>query len=92
MIMNPLDKAVDAHNNLIDAEGNMMFAVAGNAAFEPFDDELNTAVVELVCKASAAVEELSPRARRARLNLIWRDFVAEQKQRRSKLPLQIVGQ
>jgi hypothetical protein len=79
---NPLVDAVYAHDRLLNLQGDAMFEVAGEAAFEPWDDILSAAVADLVCQASAAVAGLSPRARQARLNLIWRDFVAEQRQRR----------
>ena len=76
---NPLITAVDASEHLMFAEGEMMFAVAGDAAFKPFNESLSNAIVELLDTSVNAVSELSPRARQARLNLIWRDFVAEQR-------------
>jgi hypothetical protein len=71
---NPLIMATDARDCLSDMEGDMMFAIGGEAAFEPFDSELCDAVIDLVYSASESVTKLSPRARQARLNLIWRDF------------------
>jgi hypothetical protein len=81
---NPLIMATDARDCLSDMEGDMMFEIAGESAFEPFDGELCDAVIDLVYRASESVTKLSPRARQARLNLIWRDFVAEQKQKRAQ--------
>ena len=80
---NPLFMAVDAAECLMEMESDMMFAVGGDAVFEPFDDELNSAAIDLVYSSSSAVEKLSHRARHARLNLIWKDFVKEQKQKRT---------
>ena len=57
----------------------MMYEIAGPAAFEPFDEGLCEAVEELVVSTCNATDKLSPRARHARFNLIWKDFLAEQK-------------
>ncbi len=80
---NPLIAAVEAREFLTDMEGDLMFEIAGEAAFEPFDDALAEAVLGLLEKTAFSTFKLSPRARQARLNLIWRDFVVEQKQQRA---------
>ncbi len=80
---NPLASAVEARQFLTGAEGDMMFEIAGEAAFEPFDDALMDAVLDLIENTAFSLDKLSPRARQARLNLIWRDFVVEQKQQRA---------
>ena len=79
---NPLCGAVGLRDELLEAQGQMMFEIAGDAAFEPFDEDLCNAVEELVCKSADAITHLSPRARHARLNAIWKDFVTEQKEKR----------
>jgi hypothetical protein len=73
-----LDMACDATRCLQDMHSEMMFAVGGEDAFDPYDEDLATAVFKLVSTSTHAVAKLSDRARRARLNLIWRTFVAEQ--------------
>jgi len=80
---NPLCEATHLHNILLDMQSEMMFEIAGEAAFEPFDEELAAAVDELIYKSADAVTALSPRARHARLNAIWKDFVAVQKAKRT---------
>ncbi len=82
MSYNPLVEAVDAYEKLLDAEGNVMFEVSGEAAFEPFDQALCDAVSGRVSTAADAIRQLSPRARRARLNAIWDDFLREQQKAR----------
>ena len=79
---NPLCEATHLHNILLDMQSEMMFEIAGEAAFEPFDEELAAAVDELIYKSADAVTALSPRARHARLNAIWKDFVAIQRQKK----------
>lgn len=81
----PFDAAMDAREALTEAEGDMMFAVGGDVAFEPFDEILLGRVLELIDKAADATLNLSPRAREARHRLIWNDFLAEQKQLRKQL-------
>ena len=76
---NPLCAAVAIQDSLLEIQGEIMHAIAGDAAFEPFDDELCAAVEELIYKSTDAVTHLSPRARHARLNMIWQSFVTEQK-------------
>lgn len=78
---NPLCGAVAIHDSLLEIQGEMMHAIAGDAAFEPFDEVLCAAVEDLIYKSADAVTHLSPRARHARLNMIWKDFVAGQKQK-----------
>ena len=80
---NPLCEAVALHDELLDLQGHMMAEIAGDAAFEPFDESLCAAVEELVYQSSDAVTHLSSRARHARLNVIWKDFVAEQKKKQA---------
>lgn len=77
---NPLQHAIDIYDHLLDAEGEMMYRVAGKAAFDPWDDALYELVVNLVFSSAEAANQLPPRARRARLNLIWKDFVKNQQQ------------
>lgn len=79
---NPLIHAVMARNHALDIESDLMFEIGGEAAFDPFDEQLATDVANLVGNALDAVMQLSPRARQARLNLIWRGFIAEQKRKR----------
>jgi hypothetical protein len=69
--------AVQVWEHLLDLEGQLMFAVGGDAAFEPeFNHELCSAIEDLIMHSLDGVGELAPRARHARLNLIWKDFVA----------------
>ncbi len=82
--INPLAMAVDAHDCMHDMIGEMMEIIGGNGVFDPYDSELSNAIGDLIFKASDGVFELSDRARVARLNLIWKSFVEEQKQKRSK--------
>lgn len=78
---NPLCEAVAIRDSLLEIQGEIMHAIAGDAAFEPFDETLCAAVEELIYKSADAVTRLSPRARHARLNIIWKDFVAQQNQK-----------
>jgi hypothetical protein len=80
---NPLCAAVQTQDILYDFQSQMMFEIAGDAAFEPFDEALSEAVIDLIDRASTAGLHLSPRARHARFNLIWKDFVVEQKTKRA---------
>lgn len=82
---NPLIKAVEAHEKMMDAEGDMMAEIGGESVFEPFDEVLCCAVSDLGFKSLDSVCHLTGRARVARLNLIWRDFVKEQKEKRSAI-------
>jgi hypothetical protein len=74
-----LDMAVDAHDCMRDMHGEMMMEIGGEASFHPYNEELAAAVFKLISTSAHAVAELSDRARRARLNLIWQTFVAEQR-------------
>ena len=80
---NPLIMAVDAFDCLTDMECDMMAAISGDAAFDHYDEALGSAIVGLVITSTSACFELSPRARTARLNLIWRSFVETQRNLRS---------
>lgn len=75
---NPLIEAIAAQDRLYEAQCEMMFEIAGDAAFEPYDELLGEAVADLIDRAPAAIEKLSPRAQQARLNLMWKGFVEEQ--------------
>ena len=77
--INLLSAAVTAQECLWEIQSNMMFEIAGESAFDPWNDMLANAVMELIDRAMESVEKLSPRARKARLNLIWMDFVKDQK-------------
>ena len=80
---NPLFHAIAARDHAMETETDMMFEVAGDAAFDPFDEVLCEAIANLVCNSAEAVASLLPRARQARLNLIWKDFVKEQRSLRA---------
>jgi hypothetical protein len=79
---NPLCSAVQIQAGLYDIQSEMMAEIAGEAAFDPFDEVLCASVADLIDRALDAISTLSPRARHARLNLLWKEFVAEQKQKR----------
>lgn len=81
---NSLARAIDAYNHLCDEECDLMFEIAGEAAFDPFDGDLHSAAADLICNTAHSLDNLSSRARRARINLIWKDFVTEQKQKRAE--------
>lgn len=79
---NSLAHAVEVYNHLLEIEGNLMYAIVGDAAFTPFNETLCDDVENLVRSTSDVLTHLAPRGRRARLNLIWKDFVAEQARQR----------
>ena len=72
---NPLIEAFEVYESLQEIEGGIMYAVAGEKAFEPFDEKLSRAVQNLVSSSADAVRKLSPRVRRARLNAIWNQIL-----------------
>lgn len=72
---NLLIDACRFYDDLLDAEGMIMVQIAGEGCFEPFDEQLSGEVTMLISSAADAARALSPRARRARLNLIWREFL-----------------
>lgn len=74
---NPLIRAVNAYEDSICAGIDMMGEIGGAECLDNFDQELSDAVLKLTRSASEAVRKLSPRAREARLNLLWREFVAK---------------
>jgi hypothetical protein len=69
---NLLECALELDDRLSEVHCEMMYEVSGEA---DFDDELCDAVHDLISKAGDACKSLSPRARRARLNALWNDFV-----------------
>jgi hypothetical protein len=73
--MNPLAAAVEAHKLLDEAHTEMMHEIGGCAVLENFDQELFDEIYDLTFGASESVDALSSRAREARLNLIWKDFM-----------------
>ena len=75
--LNPLVEAIEALDRHFETVNTLMFEVGGEQAFKSFDEQLHDAAMDLVYDASGAVEGLKPRARRARLNLIWREFLAK---------------
>lgn len=75
MSENPLHESFDLYERLIESQGDIMHAVKGCAAFDPFDEELSGAAWDLIVDSWQACQRVSPRARRARLNAIWRDFM-----------------
>ena len=77
-MVNPLFEAYELNERLLEIEGEIMCLVAGEEAFEPFDEELSAAVIELISRAGDACRDVSPRVRRARLNALWREFLEQQ--------------
>lgn len=82
MECNPLIEAVEVYEQLLDAQAHIMCHVGGDECLDNFDQELCDSVQNLISSTSDAVRKLSPRVKRARLNLIWKDFVREQQQKR----------
>jgi hypothetical protein len=79
---NPLIEAVEIYEKLLDAEGHAMYHVGGDECLDNFDQELCGDVQNLISSTSDAIRNLSPRVKRARLNLVWKDFVREQQEKR----------
>jgi len=79
MNYNPLIKAVGLFDQLMDAENEVMVTVVGEEALRKDElfDELYGNVQDLIMESSCSVANLSGRARIARLNLIWGDFLKE---------------
>jgi hypothetical protein len=77
---NPLIRAVELYDEMLDAQDAIMVAAVGNAALRDSDlfDRLHEQVTDLIGDASYGVVNLSTRAKTARLNLIWKDFLREQ--------------
>ena len=73
---NPLIHAVDIFDHLLSAEIGIQNIINGD---NDFDAELNDKVYQLIESSWNAVYELSSRARIARLNLIWKQFLEENK-------------
>jgi hypothetical protein len=78
---NPLLDAFDAYDALADEHANVVHELAGCAGFD--DQALLVESYDLIQNAWDAARELSPRARRARLNLIWEDFRKKHQRARS---------
>lgn len=76
---NPLIESFFVYGHLLDLEGEAMHEVGGCAAFDPFDEKLSEEVADLISTSYNACADLSERARRARLNAIWRQFVEDHK-------------
>jgi len=74
---NPLIEAFDVHERILEIQGAIMHTVKGDAAFEPFDEELCQAVNRLIYDSADKCRDLPPRARIARLNAIWRDWLEQ---------------
>jgi hypothetical protein len=72
---NPLVEAVRLYEAELDAVADVMFAVGGAECLEEFDERLHREVMDLTTRSYDAVAKLGPRAREARLNLIWKDFL-----------------
>ncbi len=84
-----LSMAVDSLICVQDMHHEMMHEILGpdpDACKGPGNENLRVAILRLVDSASKAVYDLSPRSRDARLNLIWKDFVAEQKRLLNEAP------
>jgi len=81
---NPLIKAVELFDRLMEAETEIERAVRGGEEFLFIDEKLTDEIHCLVLKASVSGEALSRRARIARINLIWRDFLKEQNEREKR--------
>ena len=77
MSYNPLVRAVELFDRLMEAETEIERAVRGGEEFFFIDENLTHEIHRLVLKSSVSGEALSRRARIARLNLIWRDFLTE---------------
>lgn len=55
-------KTIDIHDKTLDVEGQIMFEVGGEEAFEPiFDEKLAIAISNFVGTTADAVRQLSPR-------------------------------
>jgi hypothetical protein len=74
---NPLVEAIEALHRHFETVDTLVYEVGGEHAFKSCDEQLHDAAMDLVYDASGAVAGLRPRARRARLNLIWRGFLAK---------------
>jgi hypothetical protein len=74
---NHLIKAVELFDQLMEAETEIERAVRGGEEFLLIDEKLTDEIHCLVLKSSVSGEALSRRARIARLNLIWNDFLKE---------------
>jgi hypothetical protein len=61
--LNLLVEAIEALDRHLEAVEALMYEVAGERAFEPFDEQLHDAAMDLIYAASEAVEGLAPRAR-----------------------------
>lgn len=56
-------------------EGEIMFAIKGDAAFDPFDEALCIAISDFIWQTADAVRQLSPRARQARIRARVAEFM-----------------
>lgn len=74
---NPLIKAVELFDQLMEAETEIERAVRGEEEFLFINESLTDEIHMLVLKSSISGEALSRRARIARLNLIWNDFLKQ---------------
>src|ERR1700730_8298501 len=75
---NRLIKAVELFDRLMEAETEIERAVRGGEEFLFIDEKLTDEIHGLVLRSAVSGEALSRRARIARLNLIWKDFLKEQ--------------
>jgi hypothetical protein len=76
---NPLHEAVQTWERYLDAHAHVMVHVGDEECLDNFDEKLSIEVNDFIIDSYDAVALLSPRARRARLNARWRDFIASRK-------------
>jgi hypothetical protein len=78
MMSNPLIEAIRIYEDLLDSHLSLVEALGYDASGPPPAEatKILNDVQLLVVDSAAAVSGLSGRARRARLNLLWRDFEA----------------
>jgi hypothetical protein len=83
---NPLIRAVELYDEILEAQDAIMVAAVGNPALSDPDlfDRLHEEVTDLIGASSHGVVSLSARARIARLNLIWKDFLKRHAVKKTK--------
>ncbi len=82
---NLLIDAVRTYDQVLNMEADIMVAIGGKDALKNFDEELHTEVYNLIGDAWNATIKLSDRARTARLNAIWKDFVKKYSTKQKQL-------
>ena len=80
----PFIKAVENYEKSIELGIDLMLQVGGVECMDNFDHKLADEIQKLIERASSSGTKLSPRARRARLKMIWRYFVNKNKGRHSR--------